>query len=114
MALSKTVAVALASVALVGTGLTTSASAAPPADASRPSATTADEQYAAAQFTCGFHWMDGIGYYGHCDAPPRTDIIIHVEGSSERDMCVKPGLTRLGTWPNVTGAYYTGRLCWAG
>jgi hypothetical protein len=95
------VAVALATAGLLSAGATASTAA-------------ADEQ-AAAQFTCGFHWGgDLYGYYGHCDAPPRTDIVIHVEGGNERDMCVKPGLTRLGKWPDVTYAAYTGRLCWAG
>jgi hypothetical protein len=40
----------------------------------------ADEQRAAAQFRCGFYESGGSAYYGHCDAPPRTDIVIHVTG----------------------------------
>ncbi|QQM38241.1 hypothetical protein [Streptomyces liliifuscus] len=50
-------AVALATAGLLSVGATASAAA-------------ADEQ-AAAQFTCGFHWKDLYGWYGHCDAPPR-------------------------------------------
>jgi hypothetical protein len=85
--------------------------AAPPA-----SAATADPE-PAAQFRCGFH-VDGSlnALYGHCDAPPRTDIVINVNlgGGDNYDMCVKPGVTRLGKFPDVLGAAYTGRLCSAG
>jgi hypothetical protein len=73
-----------------------------------------------AQFKCGFH-IDGNlnALYGHCDAPPRTDIVINVElgwggDDGNYDMCVKPGVTRLGTYPSVWDATYTGRLCSAG
>lgn len=82
-------------------------------------AATADPQ-PAAQFRCGFH-VDGDAnaLYGHCDAPPRTDIVINVElgwggDSGNYDMCVKPGVTRLGKYPAVWYAKYTGRLCSAG
>ncbi|MFA1550533.1 DUF6355 family natural product biosynthesis protein [Actinomadura chokoriensis] len=78
------------------------------------------EQKAAAQFRCGFYvGSDASANYGHCDAPPRTDVIINVElgwggDSGNYDMCVKPGVTKLGTYPAVWYAKYTGRLCWAG
>jgi hypothetical protein len=84
------------------------------------SATAAAGPEPAAQFRCGFH-VDGNlnALYGHCDAPPRTDIVINVElgwggDSGNYDMCVKPGVTRLGKYPNVWYAKYTGRLCSAG
>ncbi len=70
-----------------------------------------------AQFKCGFHVGDNLdALYGHCDAPPRTDIVINVNlgGGDNYDMCVKPGVTRLGKFPDVLGAAYTGRLCSAG
>ncbi|MFE7439676.1 DUF6355 family natural product biosynthesis protein [Streptomyces chartreusis] len=103
MRLKRMIAVtALATAGLLSAG--TSANAAP-----------AGGQTAAAQFRCGFYVGDDLtAYYGHCDAPPRTDIVIHVEGSSDYDMCVKPGVTRLGKWPTVSYAAYTGRLCSAG
>jgi hypothetical protein len=72
---------------------------------------------APAQFRCGFHIdADLNALYGHCDAPPRTDIVINVElrSGGNYDMCVKPGVTRLGKWPAVWDATYTGRLCSAG
>ncbi|MCP2357322.1 hypothetical protein HD597_004342 [Nonomuraea thailandensis] len=83
------------------------------------SAATAEPQ-PAAQFQCGFH-VDGNlnALYGHCDAPPRTDIVINVElgwggDSGNYDKCVKPGLTTLGKYPSIWYAKYTGRLCSAG
>lgn len=82
-------------------------------------AAPADTAGTLAQFRCGFHLLSDGAYYGHCDAPPRTDVIINVElgwggDSGNYDMCVKPGLTRLGTFPSVWSARYTGRLCDAG
>ncbi|MCG5216632.1 DUF6355 family natural product biosynthesis protein [Streptosporangium soli] len=84
------------------------------------SATATAEPGPAAQFKCGFH-VDGSlnALYGHCDAPPRTDIIINVElgwggDDGNYDMCVKPGVTKLGRYPAVWYAKYTGRLCSAG
>ncbi|WP_410612861.1 DUF6355 family natural product biosynthesis protein [Amycolatopsis sp. lyj-109] len=64
-----------------------------------------------AQFTCGYHTINGWPYYGHCDAPPRTDIVINVYNflEGDRTMCVKPGLTRLKQFD--TYAAYAGRLC---
>lgn len=79
-----------------------------------------EERGTAAQFRCGFHvGSDASALYGHCDAPPRTDIIINVElgwggDSGNYDKCVKPGVTKLGTYPAVWYAKYTGRLCSAG
>ncbi|MBF8189836.1 hypothetical protein ITP53_29750 [Nonomuraea sp. K274] len=80
-------------------------------------AAAAAEPAPAAQFKCGFH-IDGDlnALYGHCDAPPRTDIVINVElgwggDSGNYDMCVKPGVTTLGKYPSVWYAKYTGRLC---
>jgi hypothetical protein len=69
-----------------------------------------------AAFRCGFYVdANGKAWYGHCDAPPRTDVVIHVtDWNGDYDMCVKPGLTLLGTFPPVVGAAYTGRLCSAG
>ncbi|MEW2357729.1 DUF6355 family natural product biosynthesis protein [Spirillospora sp. NPDC029432] len=73
----------------------------------------ADEQRAAAQFRCGFHIDSNLNaLYGHCDTPPRTDIIINVEsGSGDYTMCVPPGVTRLGKWPHISYAAYAGRTC---
>jgi Family of unknown function (DUF6355) len=73
-----------------------------------------------AQFRCGFFVDSNLNAkYGHCDAPPRTDIVINVElgwggDSGNYDMCVKPGVTTLGKYPSVWYAKYTGRLCSAG
>jgi hypothetical protein len=96
--------------ALVTTGLLSASAAANTA--------AADEQRAAAQFRCGFYESGGSAYYGHCDAPPRTDIVIHVTGEfpnlTEYDMCVKPGVTYLGPATLISYAVYTGRLCSAG
>ncbi|HSV66181.1 MAG TPA: DUF6355 family natural product biosynthesis protein [Mycobacteriales bacterium] len=66
------------------------------------------------QFPCGYFWENGRGKYGHCDAPPRTDVVIHVDFifRPDQDWCVKPGVTDLG--PNAINAWYIGQLCDAG
>ncbi|MEQ4723764.1 DUF6355 family natural product biosynthesis protein [Nonomuraea sp. B19D2] len=98
LAKSAIVALAAATVALAGT----------PASAS----TTADPE-TTAQFRCGYYRDANGNWYGHCDAPPRTDVIIRVESyTGDYDMCVKPGLTKLDAFAHY--AYYVGRLCSAG
>lgn len=67
------------------------------------------------QIRCGYYEVSGGAYYGHCDEPPRTDVIIHVDTIYEDyDLCVMPGTTTLGPALVVNNAWYTGRLCWAG
>ncbi|MFI0446627.1 DUF6355 family natural product biosynthesis protein [Actinomadura sp. 6N118] len=88
------------------------------AGATTPAA-AADEQRAAAQFICGFHELSGTAYYGHCDAPPRTDIVIKVTygplgGTGSYNLCVKPGVTTLGPALVIWNAVYTGSRCSAG
>jgi len=71
----------------------------------------ADAQ-AAAQFRCGFYESGDWAYYGHCDAPPPTDVVINVRYiGGNFDQCVPPGLTVLGNSTVILGAAYTGRLC---
>jgi hypothetical protein len=94
--------------ALIAAGLF---SAAGPANAA-----TTNGGASAEQIRCGFYvGNDGTAYYGHCDAPPRTDIIINVKRFGDNfDVCVKPGTTRLGTTPPIIGAAYAHKLCRAG
>ena len=68
------------------------------------------------QFICGFYKENGQAYYGHCDEPPPTWVVIHVDynifsGIPDTDMCVPPGATRLGYDWQVNNAWWTGRLC---
>jgi hypothetical protein len=67
------------------------------------------------QLRCGYYESGGAAYYGHCDEPPRTDVIIHVDTiNDDYDLCVMPGLTVLGSALATNNAWYTGQLCWAG
>jgi hypothetical protein len=68
------------------------------------------------QLRCGYYESDGTAYYGHCDEPPRTDVIIHVDTIyDDYDLCVRPGLTVLGSALETNNAWYTGQPpCWAG
>ena len=79
-----------------------------------PGAAQAD--VAPAQFPCGFYEANGQAYWGHCDEPPPTWVIIRVDyywatGLPDRDWCVPPGVTRLGYDFEVVSAWWTGRLC---
>ncbi|MEV0624243.1 DUF6355 family natural product biosynthesis protein [Nonomuraea sp. NPDC050404] len=81
------------------------------AGAPASAATTADPE--TAQIRCGYYRNSNGNWYGHCDELPRTDVIIRVESyTGHYDMCVKPGTTKLDAF--AYGAYYAGRLCWAG
>ena len=69
-----------------------------------------------AQFPCGYYEESGQAFWGHCDAPPPTWVIIHVDyywaaGKPDRDWCVPPGITRLGYDWEVDSAWYTGNIC---
>ncbi|MEV0617560.1 DUF6355 family natural product biosynthesis protein [Nonomuraea sp. NPDC050404] len=79
------------------------------------SAATTTNTQAAAQLQCGYYKDEGgLSWYGHCDTPPRTDVVIHVDTifAPDYERCVKPGATRLGY--GIRGAWYTGKLCVAG
>lgn len=74
------------------------------------------ETTAVPQYPCGFYEQNGQAYYGHCDEPPPTWVIIHVDylslsGKPDRDWCVPPGSTHLGAAWEVNNAWWTGRLC---
>jgi Family of unknown function (DUF6355) len=68
-----------------------------------------------AQFPCGFYERDGQAFYGHCDQPPPTWVIINVDVfdwvGDDYTMCVPPGVTHLGSAFEVVGAWYIGRIC---
>ncbi|MCF6472683.1 hypothetical protein FAF44_30440 [Nonomuraea sp. MG754425] len=99
LAKSAIVALAAATVALSGTPASAATSAGPEPAALR----------------CGFYSSGFTAYYGHCDTPPRTDVIIRVVTIFDSyELCVKPGVTTLGPYPQVRSAAYAGKLCSAG
>ncbi|WP_086824432.1 DUF6355 family natural product biosynthesis protein [Allokutzneria sp. NRRL B-24872] len=69
---------------------------------------------AAASADCGWYtdWT-ATGYYNHCGP---TNVMIWVDrvnlaGYKDFEKCVKPGITRLGPWPDFKNAWYLGRTC---
>ncbi|WP_370948531.1 DUF6355 family natural product biosynthesis protein [Amycolatopsis sp. cg5] len=66
------------------------------------------------QLICGFHMESDGPWYGHCDAPPRTDVVIFVDQylAADYKMCVRPGDHKLK--PLAVNAWYIGQLCDAG
>ncbi|GAA4011481.1 hypothetical protein GCM10022247_37370 [Allokutzneria multivorans] len=69
---------------------------------------------AAASEKCGWYtdWMTNA-FYNHCG---NTNVVIWVDrtnigGFQDFEKCVKPGITRLGHWPDMLNAWYIGRTC---
>ncbi|WP_344885093.1 DUF6355 family natural product biosynthesis protein [Allokutzneria multivorans] len=67
-----------------------------------PTATAAAEP-------CGYWYDETYAYYSHC-GPTKVKIDVDVAWGRDYTACVKPGRSVLGTWPQVTNAWYIG-LC---
>ncbi|MEI5101448.1 DUF6355 family natural product biosynthesis protein [Streptomyces sp. PmtG] len=74
-------------------------------------AVTATASPAAAD-PCGFYETSSDAFYHHCTSDgSRVVIHVRVALAPDRERCVGPGKTWLGSASEIQGAHYTGRTC---
>ena len=61
---------------------------------------------------CGYFVSGGNSYYNHCTSDGSIiDIHIDVVLGWDKNRCVSPGVTYLGSATKIRNAWYTGHLC---
>lgn len=74
---------------------------------------TAKSEASACGFYVGSGNWSGWSFYRHCTGSVYTIVQVQLVTWTGRGavICVRPGITSLGPYRSVRGAYYTGRLC---
>jgi Family of unknown function (DUF6355) len=60
---------------------------------------------------CGYFRSGIQAYYNHCAPSDRIVIRVDKRFTDDYNLCVNPGITRLGTWTATQFAYATGQRC---